>query len=368
MGAPRLVFYAVNGVGLGHVMRLLGIARQVRKLRPDAEILFLTSSEATHLIYRAGFASVKMPSHSLAQEKLLDEHTVQSLNHHAAQTAILAFDPHCLIVDCFPAGIQDELLPTLHTSLRKVFVFRTQRESATRQAEFQRALRLYDLILVPHAAGSENLPLPADVETLWTGPMMCHEVTEMLGRDEARSALGLPADGFVGLITLGGGGETEMPAARLHIAAALQKVNDGSLWVEAVGPLSRKEAIAPWRLLREAQPLMLYLNAFDGAISAAGYNTVQELQCAQVPAILWPFPRLLDDQSARVQALAQSGRALSIGEGATENRVDELAAALRALKDDQTRANLRRAMSASPESHWPNGALLGAQAILNLLG
>src|SRR5690349_10863784 len=43
---PRILFYAVNGLGLGHVTRLLAIARAVRELEPNAEIVFFTSSEA----------------------------------------------------------------------------------------------------------------------------------------------------------------------------------------------------------------------------------------------------------------------------------------------------------------------------------
>lgn len=366
-GTPRILFYAVNGVGLGHVTRLLGIARQIRQLRPDVEILFLTSSEAAHLIYRAGFASLKTPSHSLAEARMLNERTVRLLNHHAAQTAILAFNPHILVVDCFPSGIQDELLPTLNTSLRKVFVFRTQRENTTRETDFQDALRLYDLILVPHLEGSEELPLPPGIAALWTGPMVAYERSDMLSRADARLALGLPQEGFVGLITLGGGGEKSIPLARQQIAAALETINDKSPWVEAVGPLSRDDAAAPWRLLRDAQPLMLYLNAFDGAISAAGYNTVQELQTAHVPAILWPFPRLLDDQSARAQQLSQAGRALVIGEGTSENRVPELSAALRKLQGQETQESLRKALVTAPENQHPNGTSLAAQAILNLL-
>ena len=67
----RLLFYAVNGLGLGHVTRLLAIARAVRSLAPDSQILFLTTSEADWVIYREGFAAVKIPSRSiLATAKL----------------------------------------------------------------------------------------------------------------------------------------------------------------------------------------------------------------------------------------------------------------------------------------------------------
>lgn len=367
--APRLLFYAVNGVGMGHLTRLLGLARQVRHLRPDAEILFLTSSEAAHLLYREGFASIKTPSHSLAEEKILHYPAIQLLNHHAAQATILAFDPHCLVVDCFPSGLQDELLPSLCTSLKKVFVFRAQREDATRQNEFQKAVSLYDLVLVPHNRESEKLHLPAGVKSLWTGPMVAYDTHEMLSREDARAALDLPANGYIGLLTLGGGGEKELLNARCQMEEALREVGNFWMWVEACGPLSRqtKNGAHPWRALHEIHPLMLYLNAFDGAISAAGYNTVQEMQRATLPTILWPFPRLLDDQTARAQALANENRALVIGEGAHENRVAELKNALAELMDDQKRVALREAMQNAVEAQQPNGATVGAEAILRLL-
>lgn len=372
LGPPRLLFYAVNGVGLGHVTRLLGIARQVRKLEPDAEILFLTSSEAAHLIYRAGFAFVKTPSHSLTAQNLLDEPSILRLNHHTALITALCFEPHCLVVDCFPAGLQDELWPLLQTSVRKVFVFRAQRENATRESDFQKALNLYDLVLVPHKQGSENVPVPPNVQAVWTGPMMGYEPSEMLSREAARAALGLPDQGFIGLITLGGGGEAEIAAARQQIATALQTKPDNEIWVEVEGPLLRRASETSadsfsWRILRDVHPLMLYLNAFDGAISAVGYNTVQELQAAGVPTILWPFPRLLDDQNARAQGLAQANRALAIGEGISENRWQELVDVLQQLRQENTRRQLREAMRAASINTTQNGATLGAEAILELL-
>lgn len=369
-GAPRLLFYAVNGTGLGHATRLLGIARQVRQQRRDAEILFLTSSEAAHLLYREGFAVVKTPSHDVADDGLLDQGLLLRLNHSTAWATILSFNPHCLIVDSFPSGIQDELPAFLNAARRKVFVFRAQRAEAAQNPDFQDILGRYDLILLPHSVGSETLPVPPSVATVWTGPMTAYGAEEMLPRAEARAALGLPPYGFIGLITLGGGGEPETQEARRQIAAALQQLETTSLWIEATGPLARvaKQGTARqdfgWRILREVHPLMLYMNAFDGAISAVGYNTTQEMQAAALPAILWPFPRKLDDQNARARQLAEAGRALCISEGAQTDRITELVSALRDLSNDSKREQMRAVMLAAVT---PNGTVNGARAILDLL-
>ena len=58
----RIIFYASNGFGLGHLMRTLAIARQLRKRVGNAEFIFLTNSEASHLAWDEGFATVKLMS------------------------------------------------------------------------------------------------------------------------------------------------------------------------------------------------------------------------------------------------------------------------------------------------------------------
>ena len=55
MAAQRFLIYAPNGFGLGHIVRQLALARQIRKRDPRAELLFLTDCEASHLIWREGF-------------------------------------------------------------------------------------------------------------------------------------------------------------------------------------------------------------------------------------------------------------------------------------------------------------------------
>ena len=57
----RWLLVAQDGWGLGHVSRQIGLARKVRARRPETDFLFLTYSEAAHLIWREGFASLKLP-------------------------------------------------------------------------------------------------------------------------------------------------------------------------------------------------------------------------------------------------------------------------------------------------------------------
>ncbi len=57
-----VLFVPTNGVGLGHMTRLLAIARRLRELDPGREIVFCTSSSALIILRREGFLAYHLPS------------------------------------------------------------------------------------------------------------------------------------------------------------------------------------------------------------------------------------------------------------------------------------------------------------------
>ncbi len=308
---PRLLFYAVNGLGLGHVTRLLAIARAVRRSCPDAQILFVTASEADDVIYKEGFAALKVPSKTIAGAARLRPQTHAKLVQSVTWNAVAAFNPAALVVDTFPAGTLHELLPVLRWEMRRVFVYRAQQAEKADDPFFQNTLGLYDLALIPHVEGSEEMPLPPQTPFVWTGDITIRRRDEALPRDEARARLGLPAQGRVLYVTFGGGGDDELHESLGVVFQALKDCS-GTLAV-AGSPLDRRarSALPANARLVTYYPMAECLSAFDGAVSAAGYNSVVELLHHGVPSVLIPFPRGLDDQFARVRRAVDAGAALS---------------------------------------------------------
>ncbi|MDR3571902.1 MAG: UDP-glucosyltransferase, partial [Candidatus Pacebacteria bacterium] len=180
--APRLLFYAVNGLGLGHVTRLLAIARSVRAERNDAQILFLTTSEADSVIYQEGFAAIKVPSRSTIREARLSPAVYGKLVQSVVMNAVAAFNPAILISDTFPAGASQELLPTLNWEMRRAFVFRAQKDERAWDAFFQAALGHYDLCIAPHREGEATIPVPAKVPLVWAGPILIRTRFEAMAK------------------------------------------------------------------------------------------------------------------------------------------------------------------------------------------
>ncbi len=359
--SPRILFYAVNGLGLGHVTRLLAIARQVRALVPEAEIVFFTSSEAEDVIFREGFAAFKVPSKTIRTEARLRSATYARMLQTVTLNLLASFHPHILVVDTFPAGAIQELLPVLRWESRKVFVYREQRPETAQSPLMQNTLQLYDLALIPHFEGEVEAPMPEGLERVWTGPILIREHSETKPRGDARHILGLPPDKQVVYITFGGGGDADMDDALSKAVDALSNRPGLHLAVASAplyrGRVFRGESVTPV----DYYPMAELYPAFDAALSAAGYNTAMELLHHGVPSAFVPFERQVDDQEARARAIESAGAGLCVPELSAETLPSVIERLLDPLSASTMRASARRLV---PDS----GACRAAEAIVGLLG
>jgi UDP-N-acetylglucosamine--N-acetylmuramyl-(pentapeptide) pyrophosphoryl-undecaprenol N-acetylglucosamine transferase len=360
MRYPRILFYAVNGLGLGHVTRLLAIARKVRQALPEAEIIFFTSSEAEDVIFREGFAAFKVPSKTLRVEAHLRPSTYARMVQTVTLNLLASFHPHVLVVDTFPAGTIQELLPVLRWDSRKVFIFRTQRPEVVNSPLTQNTLQLYDLAIIPHYEGEEKILLPEGLDRLWVGPILIRDRSETLPREEARRLLGLPTEGKVVYITFGGGGDPEMEHALRVTLQGLEAIASVHFAV-AIPPLYRGciqgcAHITPVNYY----PMAMILPAFDAAISAAGYNTAMELLHHGVPTAFIPFPRQVDNQEARAQHIEEAGAGLCLPKLEAHAIPELVTRLLNPVEAARLRENAQQRV---PE----NGANRAAEGILRLL-
>jgi predicted glycosyltransferase len=366
----RALFYAVNGLGLGHVVRLLAIARKLRRRAPDVEVLFVTSSEADGVIYREGFAALKVPSKNIRDEAGIRKKTYQRLVQTVVWNAVSSFDPDVLVVDTFPTGSLQELVPILTWDVRKVFVFREQKEEMARRPLLQNALRLYDRVIVPHDE-SDDLLLPEGVRAVAVGPILIRDREEVWTRDAARAHLGLPPDRTVVYASFGGGGDPEVDRCLRLVLTAAGELPDLHV-VLAPGPLFRRPGGAAKGRREEGAahpalgdrvsalehfPAVELYRAFDFAVSGVGYNSSHELLHLGVPGIYIPFPRVIDDQGARARWISEREAGLSL----PAPDLDSLRAALRRLLEPREREAIsRRARELVPG----NGADRAAREVL----
>jgi predicted glycosyltransferase len=90
-------------------------------------------------------------------------------------------------------------------------------------------------------------------------------------------------------------------------------------------------------------PNAIYFNAFDLAVSAAGYNTFHELMHFGLPALLIPRQVGIDDQVGRARAAERAGAAEMVTE------IPEIAEAIHRMLDDPGLPQRRaRALAMAP--------------------
>lgn len=244
----RIVNYAVNGGGVGHLQRLIAINRWVRRYSAfcgvNAEIFFLTSSEADHFLFHEGFASFKIPSKTSIERAGIDKLTYIALAKQWIWHSVGLLRPDLLVIDTFPNGTFGELLSLLDLAKRRAFIYRPLKEDFAKRADFQALLPLYDLILVPDTEEDAPVLFPDAVRGAvhYTGPVMVRERAEQLSREEARRGLGVGEKDLCVFVSAGGGGDSHATEQISKTVQALLK-DPGVHAVVGAGPLYRGNAL-----------------------------------------------------------------------------------------------------------------------------
>jgi len=314
----RIVNYAIDGEGLGHVTRLIAIGRWIRRLAAEsgvrAEIYFLTSSEATHVLYQERFVSLKVAMAEVAEEGGLDPGLYRRFAGTWLRRGLDLLKPDLLIVDTFPRGVFHEFPNAWRACRTKAFIYRPTKPAFTSRLDYQAALLGYDAILVPEFAGqaTAEVPPPAADRLQYIGPVVVRERHEILTRQEARQQLGI-SDGQLGIyLSMGGSGDSTLEAVIRPIVTRLGDLDAVHIVVGA-GPLYRGAPLGGAHLTWLTRSgICELMNAFDVAISAGGYNSFVELMHFGVPTIFLPRWCEEDDQHARAQRAVAAGAAVRL--------------------------------------------------------
>jgi len=356
----RVIFYASNGFGLGHLMRTMAIARALRQRVREAEIIFVTNSEAPQLAWQEGFTTVKLMSRFSAPRGRPDPDRMLEVNRAIFASMLRSFEPNAIVVDSYPRGAMRELTPMLrYPNCRKIFIYREKNEEKRHNEMLLRILgQYYEFVIVPHREADFSMPIPDGLETVYADAIMIRGRDEALPRAEARKRLGFPADAFVIYVGFGGGGDNNYRKFRDWVLTEAKRFPD---WLFAVArpPLFRGPAPTPDSNLVEFAyfPLAECWHAFDAAISALGFNTTVELLHHGVPSIFLELDMPDDDQGGRANRIVEAGAGLAMKPFET----DKLVPALEALGD----AKRRKAMAQAARKLVPvNGAGTAADAII----
>ncbi|CAM2063824.1 hypothetical protein SCOR_00575 [Sulfidibacter corallicola] len=364
MAAPRILFYAINGTGLGHLSRLLAIARQAKRLLDcqgrSCDFHVMTTSEASEVAW--DFPVYKLPSKTVAVNDAV------SARRHAARCKMLisnlvaGIKPDVLVMDTQPEGAFHEFVFLRDYAKAALFIDRRKRREVAEGKVHQSHLGLYERILVPdHPDSAAHYPIASEIATRrrFIGPVHGIREEDWLSPEQVRRTFGARPEQRLVYVSAGGGGDRE---AETNIHQLVDEVvaDPRNLCVVGYGPLYRgkRRYGANVIALGEAEAWR-YFRGFDCAFSAGGYNSYQELLAAGIPTSFFAQRKGLDRQDERLAEGRHRGwhRVLA---GFDPILIRE---ELTALLDPERADRLRARMAERPRAM---GALRGAVALLEL--
>ena len=301
------VFYAINGRGLGHITRQTNIARDLRlllsRLQIPDRLEVLTTSDAPQVARE--FLVTKIPSKTTINKMGFSPRKFAAQARNLIGNFLSAVQPDVLVVDTDPRGSFAEIAFVRGFAKNLVFVDRHKDESVTQQASYRANLAIYDLIVVPEDSTCLDTANP---RVQVTGKIQAFLPERALSRAAVRAHYGLRPGERLLYLSAGGGGDPQAGECLERAIDALAAVPD-SLVVVGYGPLFEGRMCCGRRnvLPMQSCDMAAQFAGFDMAVSAAGYNSHEELLAACVPTLFHAQTKGMDRQDLRIQASLASG-------------------------------------------------------------
>ena len=352
----RALFVPANGLGMGHMSRLLAIAR---RLEDRFEPSFASLGQVTGIIESFGYHADYIPSHRdiTSSEEDWDVWLQAELGSiiELQKPEIIVFDGNHAYNGLVRAALSDG-------ACRLAWIRRGM--AAQMPSHYLKNSSLFDCIIEPgeYAAQHDIGPLVArHHEVHRVGPIRLLELDEILSRKQARVHIGLDQDRPAVLIHLGSGANFDL-VDRINPIIDMLRTFDGLQIVVAEWANSAAQ-IPAWagvHILR-GFPMSKSFNAFDFSIAAAGYNTYHEVLAFGLPTIFIADRNpAMDDQGARAE-YAQNN---TLGFNLLEEEINLLPALCEALLQSRANAFVRSQCAALDLS---NGAHTAASLLKQMV-
>jgi hypothetical protein len=305
---PVVIFYTDNGLGLGHLTRQAAVASRAEgAFQP----LFLTMSAGFTLLRPLGIPGEYFPSYGrLGMERpqwepLMAERLLEAIDLTGASVVVVDHVSPPRILGSLRAQIPHVKLVWSRRGLWQ----------PGKNRGVERLGENFDVVLEPGDLASpidQGATVAVRHETIPISPVIITDPREMTSRGEARERLGIPSVGRAILVSLGDADPSEIGNLISHTRLVVDRVSPDQIHLFApLHPLhGDRIPEAKGVVMRPVYPISRYLNAFDGAISTAGYNSFHEVVASGLPAVFVPHRgAAIDDQARRAEFAALCGRA-----------------------------------------------------------
>lgn len=353
-GLRRVLLYAHDTYGLGHLRRNLAIAEHLLAIRPELQIVLMTgSSVAERFAAPRGLTVVHLPpvvkvgnEDYRPRDPRWDFDLIRRTRSAIMVDTARRFQPDVFLVDHAPQGMKGELLPvyealrTASSTTRIVLGLRDVldepgkvRATWLEQGAYATLERVFDRILVYGSAHlfdvAVSYGLSDDVAAKLT-------YCDYLGRRVARSATNASGEPFVLGVAGGGGDGAAVLAATLRACSALAIPS-----LIVTGPLMgdddrriivEQASVDPGATVTEfIADLGDTMRRASAVVTMGGYNSLCELVASGTPTIVMPRTEPRREQAIRAELFRELGVLTVVTPGPDVDRrlADALREALR---------------------------------------
>jgi UDP-N-acetylglucosamine--N-acetylmuramyl-(pentapeptide) pyrophosphoryl-undecaprenol N-acetylglucosamine transferase len=307
-----IVIFPTNGVGMGHYSRMFALARSMKKIDPDLEIVFFTTNYVIHPLYAEKFTCYHLPSRNKFEG--MKPKTWNSQCEEMLANIFSVHKPKIFVFDgTYPYRGMLNAIKT-RPGLHRVWVKRIQKKGKGNSPVD--AYHNFDNIVVPGDL------IEPDMEELSRWPVkeinLCPPIistlrSELHPRGMLRDKLGIPNDAKVALVSLGAGEINEIDNLREYVTNYLAEKGIYVIVADSMlKPIKNKFNNILVRSIKEF-PIMRYRNCFDFAVIAAGYNSIHEMLLLRLPSVVIPNDNTQrDDQVKRAKNATFGGKGIII--------------------------------------------------------
>ena len=300
-----VVMFPTNGVGFGHFTRLLAVAKRMKKLDPELEIIFFTTMPTLHLLKPYG-----IPAHHISGPKYFKGMSSEEWNALLEEELSVCFETHRPSMFLFDGAFPYRgMLRAIQgrNSIQKMWMRRgTFRKGSSIPVD---SIEHFDAVIHPEDSVDTVVEdVEHNVEVMTCPPIVMLDSEELLSKEKARSRLGLPQDAIVVYVQLGAGEINDIESEiRLTIECLLEKPDVYVILGESLIGERIDVDLPRVQILRD-YPNSMYFRGFDATVQAGGYNSFHETRTFGLPALFYPNLNTgMDDQLARCKVAEEEG-------------------------------------------------------------
>jgi UDP:flavonoid glycosyltransferase YjiC (YdhE family) len=300
-----IVMFPTNGVGFGHFTRMLAIAKQMKKLDSELEVIFFTTMPTLHLLKPYG-----IPSHHIAGPKYFKDMSSEEWNGLLEEELNICFETHRPSMFVF-----DGAFP-YRGMLRAIQGKKSTKKLWMRRGTFRKgssipvdSIQHFDTVIHPEDSVAAKIEHTGhNLEVITCPPIVMLDQEELLSKEKARSRLGLPQDATVVYVQLGAGEINDIESeVRLTLEALLVNPDVHIVLGESLIGERINFELPRVQILRD-YPNSMYFRGFDATVQAGGYNSFHETRTFGLPALFYPNMNTgMDDQLARCKVAEEDG-------------------------------------------------------------